>query len=215
MAKRKTNSGREAKGKPKHIKRETNAERAAREFEHCKEPQIRAPGTLNPKTGKPSLIEAETVGALLETLPRTWSLGVGKVTDAPPRNNDPLSLHKSTDNYSFTQWSPWTKKEVENILVRYPIAQKGTRHSVLVQLVGHLSNKFGRETAQRIIEEHYGRNRENIGSTLDEHLREFTAAWEGMRKTLVDKFCPEERQKFELLETEHQREGFLFALRGQ
>jgi hypothetical protein len=83
MAKRKTNSGREAKGKPKHIKRETNAERAAREFEHCKEPQIRAPGTLNPKTGKPSLVEAETVGALLETLPRTWSLGVGKVTDAP------------------------------------------------------------------------------------------------------------------------------------
>ena len=43
---------------------------------------IRAPGTLNPKTGTPSLIEAETITPLLETLPRTWSLGVEKVTCA-------------------------------------------------------------------------------------------------------------------------------------
>jgi hypothetical protein len=96
-------------------------------------------------------------------------------------------------------------------LARYPIAQKGTRHSVLVQLVGHLTNKFGREAAQRIVEDHYRLNQDNIGSALDEHLREFAAAWEGMRKTLVDKLGPEERQKFEALETERQREGFLIV----
>ncbi len=172
---------------------------------------IRAPGTLNPKTGKPSLIEIHTVGPLLETLQRTWSSSVGKLNGALPRNNTEVSLHKRTDNYSFTQWTPSTKREVERILARYPIAQKGTRHSVLVQLVGHLSNKFGRETAQRIIEEHYGRNRENIGSTQDEHIREFAAAWEGMRKTLVDRLGPQERQKFEALETDRQREGFLIV----
>jgi hypothetical protein len=38
---------------------------------------IRAPGTLNPKTVTLSLIEAQTVTSLLETLPRTWSSGVG------------------------------------------------------------------------------------------------------------------------------------------
>ena len=32
-----------------------------------------------------------------------------------------------------------------------------------------------------------------------------------MRKTLVDKLGPEERQKFEALETERQREGFLIV----
>jgi hypothetical protein len=32
-----------------------------------------------------------------------------------------------------------------------------------------------------------------------------------MRKTLVDKLGPEERQKFEVLETERQREGFLIV----
>jgi hypothetical protein len=172
---------------------------------------IRAPGTWNPKTNTFSLIEAETVKPLLEFLPRRWSSGVGKLNRALPRNNTEVSLHKRTDNYFLTQWSLSTKPEVEKILARYPIAQKGTRHSVLVQLVGHLSNKFGREIAQWIVEEHYRRNRENIGSTLDEHLREFAAAWEGMRKTLVDKLGPEERQKFEALETERQREGFLIV----
>jgi hypothetical protein len=172
---------------------------------------IRAPGTLNPKTGTLSLIEKETVTPLLETLSRTWSLGVGKVTKALPRNNGVLSLHKSTDNYFLTQWTPSTKPEVENILARYPIAQKGTRHSVLVQLVGHLTNKFGREIAQRIVEEHFRRNQENIRSTLEEHLREFAAAWDGMRKALVESFSPEEKQAFGALRTEHQREGFLIV----
>jgi hypothetical protein len=170
---------------------------------------IRAPGTWNPKTGKPSLIEYETVTPLLETLPRSSSFFcVGKLPRALPRNNTEVSLHGSTDNYFLTQWSLSTKREVEKILARYPIAQKGTRHSVLVQLVGHLTNKFGREAAQRIVEEHYRLNQENIRSPLEEHLREFDAAWGGMRKKLQAEFHPEERQKFESLETENQREGF-------
>ena len=172
---------------------------------------IRAPGTWNPKTNTFSLIEAETVKPLLELLPRGWSSGVGKLRTALPRNNSEVSLHKRTDNYFLTQWSLSTKPEVEKILARYPVVQKGTRHSVLIQLVGHLANKFGREAAQRIVEDHYRLNQKNIGSTLNEHLHEFATAWEGMRKTLVDKLGPEERQKFEALETERQREGFLIV----
>jgi hypothetical protein len=60
---------------------------------------IRAPGTWNPKTRTCSLIEAETLTSLLETLPRTWSSGVGKVNHSFPRNNGTLSLHKSTNTY--------------------------------------------------------------------------------------------------------------------
>jgi hypothetical protein len=55
---------------------------------------IRAPGTLNPKTGEASLIEAETIKPLLETLPRTWSTDVGKVTCALLGKADTLSLQK-------------------------------------------------------------------------------------------------------------------------
>jgi hypothetical protein len=172
---------------------------------------IRAPGVWNPKNNTFSLIEAETVGPLLEMLPRTWSSGVGKVTNALPRNSSALSLHESKGNYSFTQRSSSTRPVVEKILARYPIAQKGTRHCVLVQLVGHLSKKFGCEAAQRIAEEHYRRNQENIGSSLEEHRREFATAWEGMRKKLMDSFSATEQQAFNALASEHQREGFLIV----
>jgi hypothetical protein len=172
---------------------------------------IRAPGTLNPKTGTFSLIEAETVTPLLETLPRTWSLGVGKLNCALPRNSTEVSLHKRTDNYSLTHESPWTKHEVEKLLARYPIKQKGTRHGVLVKLVGELSYKFGRETARRIAEELYRLNEQNIGSSLDDHVSEFDAAWSGMRKAHVAELSPEERCAFDELETERQRDGFFIV----
>jgi hypothetical protein len=172
---------------------------------------IRAPGTLNPKTGTFSLIEAETVTPLLETLPRTWSLGVGKVTCASPRTNTALSLHKSIDNYFLTTEALSTKPIVETVLARYPIERKGTRHSVLLQLIGDLIHKFGREASERIVEEHYRRNQENIRSPLDEHLHEFATAWEGMRNKLVGEFSPAEQQAFNKFASEHQREGFLIV----
>ena len=151
---------------------------------------IRAPGTLNPKTGTFSLIEAETVTPLLETLPRTWSLGVGKVTCALPRNEIPLSLHKSTNNYFLTTHSSSTKPIVETLLARYSIERKGMRNNVLMQLIGDLIHKFGREASERIVEAHYRRYQPNIGSSLAEHRRDFTTAWEGMRKKLVDSLSP-------------------------
>jgi hypothetical protein len=172
---------------------------------------IRAPGTLNPKTGTFSLIEAETMTPLLETLPRTWSLGVGKVTNGLPRNNTALSLQKSTNTYFLTTRSLSTKQIIENLLARYPIERKSTRNSVLMRLVGELIHKFGREVAERIVEEHYRRNRENISSSLDEHQREFATAWEGMRKKLINSFSSAEQQAFKELVSEHQREGFLIV----
>ena len=172
---------------------------------------IRAPGTLNPKTGTFSLIEAETVTPLLEELPRTWSLGVGKVTCTLTRNNTALSLQRSTNTYFLTTWSVSTKPTVEALLARYPIERIGTRNSILMRLVGELIHKFGREVAERIVEEHYQRNRENIGSSIDEHKREFATAWEGMCKKLLDSFSSAEQQAFKELVSEHQQEGFLIV----
>src|SRR4029453_12434327 len=172
---------------------------------------IRAPGTLNPKTGTFSLIEAETVTPLLERLPRTWSFGVGKVKRGVPLNNTALSLHKSTNTYFLTTHSGSTKPLVETLLARYPIERKGTRNNVLMELIGDLIHKFGREAAERIIEEHYRRNQENIRSALDEHRREFATAWEGMRKKLVNSLSSAEQQDCMALASEHQREGFLIV----
>jgi hypothetical protein len=172
---------------------------------------IRAPGTLNPKTGTASLIEAETIKPLLETLPRTWSSGVGKVTCASPSNNNALSLQKSTNNYFLTTYSISTKPIIEAILTRYPIDRKGIRNNVLMQLIGDLIHKFGVEAAQRIVQEHYRRYQENIRSPFDEHLREFATAWGGMRSRLVVSFSPVEQQVFNALNSHHQRESFLIV----
>ena len=94
---------------------------------------IRARGTLNPKTGTFSLIEAETVTPLLETLPRTWSGGVGKVKYALSRNNTALSLHKSRNNYSLS-----TEKVIDSIIAKHPVTRTGTRNQVLMGLIGDL-----------------------------------------------------------------------------
>jgi hypothetical protein len=172
---------------------------------------IRAPGTWNPKSNTFSLIDAETATPLLQTLPRTWSSGVGKVKRALSRNSTALSLHKSTNTYFLSTQSGSTKAIVEGLLARYPIDRKGKRNGVLMSLIGDVIHKFGREAAERIAKEHYRRNQQNIGSSLDEHLRQFAKAWDGMRKKLVGSLSPEERQKFDGFGSEHQREGFLIA----
>jgi len=170
---------------------------------------IRAPGTLNPKTGTVSLIEAETIKPLLETLPRTWSNGVGKVTCASPGNFNTLSLQRSTNNYFLTTYSVTTKPIVENILARYPINRKGSRNNVLMQLIGDLIYKFGYEATERIVREHYARYQKNIGTLLDEHIRGFAKGWELMRYKIIESLLPVERSTFDALGSDHQREGFL------
>src|SRR5205823_1537428 len=112
------------------------------------------------------------------------------------------------NTYFLTTHTGSTEPIVEALLARYPIKQNGTRNGVLMQLIGDLIHKFGLEAAERIVEEHYRRNEQNIGSSLDEHLREFAKAWAGMRNKVLDSLSPEERQKFDALGSEHQREGF-------
>ena len=82
---------------------------------------------------------------------------------------------------------------------------------VLMLLVGDLVHKFGREAARRVVEEHYQRNQQNVRSPLEEHKREFATAWDGMRAKVVNSLSPAERQVFDALGSEHQREGFLMV----
>jgi hypothetical protein len=172
---------------------------------------IRAPGTLNPKTGTVSLIEAETIKPLLETLPRTWSNGIGKVTTLLSGKSNALSLQESTSYYFLTTYSVSTKPIVETLLARYPVERKGTRNNVLMQLIGDLSHKFGREAAERIAREHFARYQQNIGTPFDEHMRTFAKSWDSMRKKIVESLLSAERSCFDELGSDHQCEGFLIV----
>jgi len=68
------------------------------------------------------------------------------------------------------------------VLAKYPIAQKGTRHSVLLKLTGELSHKFGFELSERIVAQHYELYRDNVTTGLDDHMREFRNAWKSFRE---------------------------------
>ncbi len=164
---------------------------------------IRAPGTFNPKNNSYSLIEADTAKGLIELLPCTWLGGVGKATTAAARNGATVSLHKSTNTYSLS-----TEAIIESLIIRYPINQLGTRNGVLMKIVGELVHKFGRVVSERIVIGHYNRYQSNVRTPLEEHLREFGAAWEGLVEKIVNSITPAEKEKYNSLRSEHQQEGF-------
>jgi hypothetical protein len=167
---------------------------------------IRVPGTLNPKTGTLSLIEAETVKPLLDSLAPTWSLGIGKGNRFLEGNGSKLSLHKSTNTYSLS-----TRPLIEDLLVRHPIKRTGMRNTVLMALVGDLVHKFGRDASERIVKEHYERYQQNIATSFEEHKDQFADGWKGMVAKIINSLSPDERNSFDSLNTEHQREGFLIV----
>lgn len=165
---------------------------------------IRAPGTLNPKSGTNSLIEIETLRPLLDSLPRSWKPRVGKVNCYSPRKDALLSLHKRTKYYSSS-----TAGLIEQEMAKFPIERVGTRNGVLTRLVGNLFFKFGREVSQKIIEEHYNRYRANLRTDIEDHLREFGIAWSGFAKKVVESLPRESQSVYEQLTTDARREGFL------
>jgi hypothetical protein len=167
---------------------------------------IRAPGTWNPKTGTWSLIEAENVQPLLELIPRTWSVGVGKVNRGFPRANGELSLHRSTNYYSLS-----TAPLVDGLLKRFPIDRCGVRNGVLVKLVGELFFKFGRSVSEQVVKEHYARYKQYVRTPLDEHLREFAAAWDGLAKKISGSMSAGEQNLYRNLSTSARREGFMLT----
>jgi hypothetical protein len=164
---------------------------------------IRAPGTLNPKTGNYSLIEADTTKPLRDSLQCTWTNGIGKVDHRLPRETRELSLHKRTSNYS-----PNTAGLIEKIIREHPIFRKGMRNGVLMKLIGDISHKFGLEKAREIVEQHYRTYSDNISTPIAEHIEQFEEAFRGQVEKFRYRFNAVEKSIFDSLRTDHQREGF-------
>jgi hypothetical protein len=72
------------------------------------------------------------------------------------KSNAP-SLQESTNYYFLTTYTVITKPIVEALLARYPIERNGSRNNVLMELIGDLIHKFGREASELIVKQHYRR----------------------------------------------------------
>jgi hypothetical protein len=175
---------------------------------------IRVPGSFNPSTGNAELIVAETIRPLLDRLilkqPKT---GAHSPLYQPKRFHlcNLTEIREANNSSSCTKhfFSPSTGKLIEDILAKHPIKAKSTRNGVLMQLIGELFHKFGRQLSKRIVRHHYDLNKENVTTSLKEHMREFTGGWESVLNKSIKSLSQSERRIFDQLNTEPQREGFL------
>jgi hypothetical protein len=173
---------------------------------------IRVPGSLNPSTGKPELILADTIRPLLDHLVRAKTsskVSLLKVTRSYLGN---LSENREADNSSYSTTgfrSHSTPRLMNEIILKYPIESKSTRSGILVKMVGELFHKFGRELSGQIIRQHYEINHKNVSTALKEHLREFATAWDSFLAKTIGSLCASERRIFDRLTTQAQREAFM------
>ena len=175
---------------------------------------IRMPGSFNPSTGGMELIIADTIRPLLEHLAsrkkRSKPL-LCAVKSFHLRNCTEIEkqITPLTGLNAFTSAS--TGKLIEEIILKHPIEAKSTRNGVLLRLAGECFYKFGRQLSERIIREHFDRNKKNVTTPLKDHMREFSVAWQSFLKSTIQSFSKSERQIFERLNTEPQREAFLIT----
>jgi len=176
---------------------------------------IRLPGTINPTTGQPELIMADTIMPLIQRLENRQntqnSSSLRSKTDLPRQllrdKRSRKLLLSAGPSSSFA--SGTTKELIEKILTKFAIKTKSTRSETLVRMTGELLHKFGQGLSERIIRWHYERYQENVTTPLADHLREFSAAWGRFQKRDIKKLSPKERSIFEQLRSEPLREAFL------
>jgi hypothetical protein len=129
-----------------------------------------------------------------------------------------LSLVKEANSYFREQrqaqacfLSASTQRLIEEVLAKYPIVKKGTRNGILAKLVGELFRKFGFVLSEQIVRQHYCAHDSNVRTGLAEHLREFRRAWESFRKKELARLSHSERERFDKLQTDQQREAFFLC----
>jgi len=176
---------------------------------------IRVPGSMNPSTGEIGLILADTIRPLLDRLERQERALKSATLTSNSLAPGELVRDKEVNNYSYQHEggfaSASTQRLIDEVLAKYPITKKGTRHGVLVKLTGELSHKFGLQLSERIVSRHYELYRDKITTGRDDHMREFCKAWKSFRKKKEKQMSDSERILFDKLQTEPQREAFLLC----
>jgi len=176
---------------------------------------IRLPGSRNPSTGEIGLILADTIRPLLDHLESQEKALKSATLTSNSLGRRELVREKEVNNYSYQHKHGFascsTQRLIDDVLSKYPITKKGTRHGVLVKLTGELFHKFGFQLSERIVAQHYELYRDNVTTGRDDHMREFRNAWRSFRGKKEKQMPKSERILFDKLQTEPQREAFLLC----
>jgi hypothetical protein len=160
---------------------------------------IRAPGTWNPKTRNCGLIVYETLTKGLPSL----SLCEDKESNAFYLLGEPLSEQNVSSPSSEVfrgQHGEWASD--------FAITAPCSRHKKLMDLVVAAFLQAGKAVVRRNAELQYGEAKPAPVATLAENLREFDELWLWKEQEWKRKLASSERQKFEELTTESERDAF-------
>jgi hypothetical protein len=161
---------------------------------------LRAPGSFNPKTGDCGLI-------LHESLTQSFlpSLPYGRERDS---NALYVLCELPRVKGASSQSSGFFRGEQGEWQKQFAITAPSTRHKRLTELVGTGLFQAGREVVRKNAEIQYREATPTPKASEREPLEEFDKAWFGWEWNWFAGLSAAERQKYEALTTQHEREGF-------
>ena len=93
-------------------------------------------------------------------------------------------------------------------MTRFAIIAPSTRHQKLTELIGTGLFQAGREVVLKNVELQYSEATATLKASNQEHLEEFDQAWLGWERKWFAGLSLAERQKYEALATQRERDGF-------
>ena len=161
---------------------------------------IRAPATWNPKTGDCGLILHESLTqSFLPSLPygrERDSIALSVLCELPRQK----STSSQSSGVFRGEHGEWQKQ--------FAITAPSTRHERLTELVGTGLFQADREVVRKNAAIQYREATPTPKASEREHLEEFDEAWLGWERKWFAGLSAAERQKYEALTTQHEREGF-------
>lgn len=160
---------------------------------------MRAPGCWNPGTDTHSEIVLENCRTSLE------SVLSGKSKTAPLNCNGLESHFPDTKKETSFSFSLYHEGE---LLQRLGITATGTRNGKLASLVGEMFHQVGRDMAQRLASAQF--RTKTAATKADEtgHMDSFEKLWTGLASIWTATLSAAEREIFNRLETENERDAF-------
>ena len=160
---------------------------------------IRAPGTWNPKTDSFGRIASSSIAPLL--------LHAGEGEKESPFLYHTTAEAKASQLHDRAT-RPLYRGPADAWKADFAITQPSTRHDRLKALVHHIYRQVGRAVAVRNAEQQYREAAPRPNATLVEHLEECRLIWTWTEHNWREELSHVERDAFERLRTDTQRDLF-------
>lgn len=179
---------------------------------------LRIPGSYNPRDDSFGSIVFENIRPLLQlrdssSLERKslTSFNLGKETlshEASGELGKECELGKEGLECEFGKEAPLFRGKNDRWRTNFAISAQDQRHDRLLQLVGEAFWQVCKEVARRNAELQYREASCPPVSSLEVHLSDFEAMWDGLDASWREKLTPRERRKYGALNIENHRTAF-------